>query len=47
LAEERWDSDRGEDANDENHDQKFDEGETLLTLGAMTKTLKHPHCTPV
>src|ERR1035438_1679378 len=46
LVDERRDRDCGKNADDEDHDQKLDEGEPLLTSSAMTKTLQHFVVTP-
>ena len=40
LVEEGRQRDRGKNADDHNDDQKLDEGETLLTLSALTKLVE-------
>ena len=41
LAQERRDRDRGEDADDQDHDQKFDQGKTTLIAGAAGVVIQH------
>src|SRR5262245_32430448 len=41
LAEEGGESDRGEDADDQDDDQELDKGEALLALGALAELVQH------
>ena len=41
LVEERRDGDRGKNADDQDHDEELDQGETLLILGATAQLVKH------
>src|SRR5204862_2110981 len=41
LVQERRNSDRGKDADDQDDDQELDQGETLLCLGALAELPQH------